>query len=368
MLLILLLLLTFFVSFLIQILVIRVFEKHPFCIDDASTNKPQRFHHVSTPRVGGLGIFFAFITGFLLSNLLTVAGNDFINRSTLILFLLPAFSAGLYEDIKSNIGPALRVIIMAVSPALVAIFLDSNLNPSINFTTNLSVTDIGFTKLPLWLGFPFTIFSVVGVINAINIIDGFNGLASGVSIIALISFAIVSFMIEDQLTLNLCIILISAIAGFLVWNFPKGKIFLGDGGAYLIGFLLAVISILLVKRNPQISPWYPVTVLAYPIFEVFFSIYRKRFKRHGSAFKPDRLHLHMLIYKRITRNNPKTSFQIWLFFLFFNVAAFLFRSNTFILICIFFSFSSIYVYLYRRRIKFKVSVLVHLDNRAKRSI
>ena len=94
-------------------------------------------------------------------------------------------------------------------------------------------------------------------------------------------------------------------------TFLRGKIFLGDSGAYIIGFLLAILSILTVKRNPEISPWFPIAVLAYPIFETLFSIYRRKFIQKKSPLKNDGLHLHTLIYRRITKGNPKTSLYIW---------------------------------------------------------
>jgi UDP-N-acetylmuramyl pentapeptide phosphotransferase/UDP-N-acetylglucosamine-1-phosphate transferase len=86
---------------------------------------------------------------------------------------------------------------------------------------------------------------------------------------------------------------------------------LGDGGAFFLGFALATIALLLHHEHPaQVSQWYPLGVLIYPVFEVLFSIYRKKFLRGTSPFLPDRLHFHMLINKRITRNNPQTSLYI----------------------------------------------------------
>jgi UDP-N-acetylmuramyl pentapeptide phosphotransferase/UDP-N-acetylglucosamine-1-phosphate transferase len=215
------------------------------------------------------------------------------------------------------------------------------------------IYDIGLFKLPLWIAIPFTIFAVVGVTNAINIIDGFNGLAGGVSIIILSAFVIVSYIQGDQLILNISLFLIFAILGFLVCNFPRGKIFLGDGGAYFIGFMLAIISVLLVSRNSEVSPWFPLVVLAYPIFEVLFSIYRRKLIKGNSAFVPDGFHFHTLIFKRISRNNSKTSVHIWIFVAFFSGITIPFYSDTTILMIIFVLFSASYIYLYRSIVRFK---------------
>jgi len=333
-----LLLFVFVISFLVQIIVIKVSRKKTFCIDYADLDKPQKFHENSVPRAGGLGILIALVVGFSIMNIIEER-NEFLY---LTLSALPAFIAGFSEDKGSHMSPKLRLSIIGVGAVLAMMLLNS------------VVYDIGLFRLPVWLALPFTLFCVIGVTNAINIIDGFNGLSSGVSIIALTSFAASSYIYGDQFVFSISIIMIAAILGFSVCNFPKGKIFLGDGGAYLIGFLFALISILLVQRNPEISPWFPVVVLSYPIFETLFSIYRKKIKRGKSAFKPDRVHFHMLIYKRITKNNPKTSVYIWLLVVVFNVIALSFHSNTFYLIVTFISFSIMYLYLYRKIVKFKV--------------
>jgi UDP-N-acetylmuramyl pentapeptide phosphotransferase/UDP-N-acetylglucosamine-1-phosphate transferase len=111
---------------------------------------------------------------------------------------------------------------------------------------------------------------------------------------------------EDQEMFNIILVSGSAIFAFFIINFPKGKIFLGDGGAYLIGFVVALIGISLASSYPKISPWYILAILGYPVWEVFFSIYRK-LKAKCSPMQPDAYHLHMLVYRHITKNNPLTS-------------------------------------------------------------
>ena len=105
----------------------------------------------------------------------------------------------------------------------------------------------------------------------------------------------------DEFVATAALIVIGAVFGFFIWNFPAGLIFLGDGGAYVLGFLLGELSVLLLMRNPQVSPMFCLLLCAYPIFETVFSIYRKKFLRGGSAGMPDGVHLHMLVYKRLMR-------------------------------------------------------------------
>ena len=111
--------------------------------------------------------------------------------------------------------------------------------------------------------------------------------------------------------LEIIFINIAVLIGFLLLNFPKGKIFLGDGGAYFLGFSLAVISLLLHHNHPtEISQWYPLALLIYPVFELGFSIYRRRFLEKKEATLHDNNHLHQLIYRNITKNNPLTTLYI----------------------------------------------------------
>jgi UDP-GlcNAc:undecaprenyl-phosphate GlcNAc-1-phosphate transferase len=347
--------LSFSVSFLIQYLVIKLSSRNAFCIDCAETDKPQRFHSVTTPRAGGLGIFIAFVIGNLslvLSQLSFDSNPTFFTcQYPLIFSIFPAFFAGFYEDMGSHIKPGFRLFIMILSSVIAIILLDT------------IVYDTGLFRFPKYLAIPFTVFAIVGVTNSINIIDGFNGLASGVSLIALASFGLVSYIHGDYLILSFTLILIFSILGFFAWNFPRGKIFLGDSGAYIIGFLLAILSILIVKRNPEISPWFPFAVLSYPIFETLFSIYRRKFIQKKSPLNQDGLHLHTLIYRRVAKNNSKTSFYIWPLVTFVNILALIFHSNIFMLILVFILFAMVYICIYQRLVRFKWAIYKNRESR-----
>ncbi len=97
-----------------------------------------------------------------------------------------------------------------------------------------------------------------------------------VAIISLLVIGYAAFKANDLVLASSCLIVIGAIGGFFIWNYPRGLIFLGDGGAYLIGYLIATLSILLVIRNPSVSPWFALLVNAYPIFETLFIIWRRK--------------------------------------------------------------------------------------------
>ena len=145
--------------------------------------------------------------------------------------------------------------------------------------------------------------------NAINIIDGFNGLASGIILLILLSFAITSYTHGNMTILYIILTTLGTTVAFLILNFPRGKIFLGDGGAYLLGFIVSIIGIFLASKYESVSPWYILAIFIYPVWEVLFSIGRKLFIGL-SPMQPDSKHLHMLVYRQITHNNSLTALFI----------------------------------------------------------
>jgi UDP-N-acetylmuramyl pentapeptide phosphotransferase/UDP-N-acetylglucosamine-1-phosphate transferase len=144
----------------------------------------------------------------------------------------------------------------------------------------------------------FTAISVAGIANAINIIDGFNGLSSGTVMIILASLGSIAVFKGDVVLANHCLLLGSAVFGFWLVNFPLGKLFLGDGGAYFVGFSLAWLAVLLLMRNPSLSPWLVLLASAYPVIEVLYSVWRrKRIKQPTGG--PDNLHLHSVVKTQV---------------------------------------------------------------------
>ena len=147
----------------------------------------------------------------------------------------------------------------------------------------------------------FTAFAVGGIANSINIIDGYNGLAGGYAVIVLAALAWVAGQVGDPVVLTASLVMLGALLGFLLWNYPAGKIFMGDGGAYLLGFWLGELAVLLVVRNPDVSPWFPLMLLAYPVVDTLFSMYRRHILRGYSPGDADAMHLHQLVFGRLAR-------------------------------------------------------------------
>jgi len=251
----------------------------------------QKFHAAPTPRIGGLSLYLALLAAFLL-----VPQGHLSLLGSLLFLALPAFGAGFLEDLTGRVGVRDRLLATILSGALFSI------------ATGYSLASVGIPPLDLLLGwFPFsllfTAIAIGGVANSVNIIDGFNGLAGGVLIICFTLFGILSWQVGDTVLIELCVLCVLAISGFMVLNFPFGKIFMGDGGAYFMGFMLAAMAVMLPVRNPEVSPWASVVVCAYPLIETLFSMLRRLWLRADPG-QPDSLHLHSLIKVRITRRFP----------------------------------------------------------------
>jgi UDP-N-acetylmuramyl pentapeptide phosphotransferase/UDP-N-acetylglucosamine-1-phosphate transferase len=315
-------------------------------------------------RIGGIALFLALLCLHLV---LSTLFNHSILLSNLLLTALPVFTMGLIEDLTKRVSPKLRLLASFMSAALAAYLMGHLINQ-----THIALLD--YLLAYSVVAYLLTLFAVAGVINSINLIDGFNGLASMVCLLICLSIAYVALQYQDYELLLACVATVGAILGFFVWNYPKGLIFLGDGGAYLLGFLIVQLSIALVVRHPSVSPWYMVLLLIYPIMETLFSIYRRKIIRGISPTMPDGVHLHMLIYKRLIRfafqkqlvhhnkqykqhytikRNAATSPYLWLLSSAAVVPATLFYKQTWLLqaFCLLFVVS--YVWLYWRIVKFK---------------
>jgi UDP-N-acetylmuramyl pentapeptide phosphotransferase/UDP-N-acetylglucosamine-1-phosphate transferase len=247
----------------------------------------QKVHARPTPRVGGVGIYLALVIAAAVA---TDADTARILR-TLLIAGAPALFMGLLEDVTKKISVLARLAATFASGVL-GCWMDG-----------LALNHVDVPLLDLALGFGpfatvFTGFAVSGVANAINIIDGHNGLASGTTVIALLALAGIASQASDIPLTMVSVILAAAVAGFWLVNFPWGKLFLGDGGAYFAGFALAWIAVLLPMRNPAVSPWASLLVCGYPVIEVLYSVAR-RWNLGQSPGQPDRRHLHSMVASRI---------------------------------------------------------------------
>ena len=277
-------------SFLTCLILVLTKKWHGSLSMDSSTGI-QKVHTSPTPRIGGIGIAIGVLAGFAASSHGIAAAEKRAILSAILLAGIPAFIFGLLEDLTKKVS---------VKTRLLATMASGILGWGI---TGVSVTHADAPGLDFLLGFTlisvlFTAFAVGGIANSVNIIDGLNGLASGTSIIMLAAFGIIARQVGDIPLAFTCLVIAGAVFGFFLINWPLGKIFLGDGGAYFLGFTLAWIAVLLPERNSSISPWTSFLICLYPVLEVAISVIRRSSRAGYSPAQPDLSHLHSLANKR----------------------------------------------------------------------
>jgi UDP-N-acetylmuramyl pentapeptide phosphotransferase/UDP-N-acetylglucosamine-1-phosphate transferase len=274
----------FVASFLLCIAVVLTKRWHgAFSMD--TSDGIQKFHYNPTSRIGGIPIVLALAMAWGNSN---AAIKDILEP---ILFAgMPAFLYGIAEDLTKQIGVVQRLLATMASGILA-----------------WWITDYSLSRLDIWgadtlmqftfFSVIFTAFAVGGVANSINIIDGFNGYASLTCSIGFIGFALIAFQVGDKNLAVVSAILAASVLGFFWVNWPFGKLFLGDGGAYFLGFSLAWIAVLLIERNQSVSAFAALVICILPITEVLISIFRRKV-RNMHPGKPDNLHFHSIFFRR----------------------------------------------------------------------
>ena len=244
-------------------------------------NAIQKIHQGIIPRIGGIAIIGGlWFTCLCIPSVL----NPIILPSLLAASAI--FALGFLEDLTGSVRVTYRLLLSFIPGAALA------------YWTGIDLTHLGFASLDNllalpWIAIAFTAFALAGVTHAFNLIDGLNGLAAYSCLWILGGYCALGFIYDDHLVLQLCLLLGSPILGFLLFNWPWGKCFLGDGGAYFLGFWCAWIGVLLVERHAQISPFAPLVICAYPIIEALFSIARRSLRGKSSG-EPDQGHLHQL--------------------------------------------------------------------------
>lgn len=242
---------------------------------------PQAIHFLSVPRTGGAAVFAGIIVVSLESA-----------PWALLVAVTFSFVPGLVEDLTRRVSPLARYGFAAIAGALAWTFADVRI-----LRLDLPIIDalLIFPAVSLVL----TVFAVASFTHAMNLLDGLHGLSAGTVVIAAIAIALVAQTHGDHTLQTLCWGTTAALSGFLLLNFPWGRIFLGDGGAYLGGTLLACLAILLVKRNDAVSPWFAVAVLAHPTVETLLTVVRRLTLHRAAIDVADARHLHSLLYRRL---------------------------------------------------------------------
>ncbi len=276
-------LLTCFYSFMTALFaaLIMVPFLRQWALDKDSVDQPdaRKIHDVPMPRLGGIAIFLAF----LFSAIIYLPIDERIRgvlAGTLIIF-----ATGVVDDLNglTSRGKFAGQIAACLTTILVGKLYLTNLGDLFGF---------GPVVMPAWLGVLFTLFAVVGVINATNLIDGLDGLAGGVSSIALTAFFLIGWLGDDPVTMILSAALVGAIFGFLKYNFYPARIFMGDTGSMVVGYVLAFIAVFSTQRpGATISPMVPVLILGLPLLDTVW-VMTRRMMQGLSPFAADRTHIH----------------------------------------------------------------------------
>ena len=253
-----------FGSFFVSLLIIASGRVHShYTSRGLNEIEVQRIHVGSTPRIGGLAILFGCAYAWYNSDNFSSNYLGYI-----ILSGIPVLLLGLLDDLYFKISPVYRLIGASISSIIAILLLKTWLN-----RVDVFLVDQLFLLSPFAV--LFTIFATTGVAHAFNLIDGLNGLSLGVSLATSFFLTVIAWITSDTLIVLLCLVFFLSSLGLFLLNFPWGKIFLGDGGAYFQGHCLSWIAILLLARNPEITAWSILLIFFWPVVETVFSIYRR---------------------------------------------------------------------------------------------
>jgi UDP-N-acetylmuramyl pentapeptide phosphotransferase/UDP-N-acetylglucosamine-1-phosphate transferase len=296
------------ISLICSMLIIFSQRWHGGLSFDHDLSGVQKFHTIAVPRVGGLAVVAGIFFGLLCCGMLfpwTIRASVETQILLLLCASAPAFAAGIVEDLIKSVSVKLRLVATVCSALLASLGLGATL-------VELDIWGVDALLVLSPIAIAVTAIVVAGGVNAINIIDGFNGLAVCVIIIMSAALGVVGWSVGDSFVALLSALGGGAALGFLLLNYPKGKLFLGDGGAYFLGFWVSEIAVLLLVRNANVNAWQVLAICAYPVIEVLFSMYRRKILKNRSPGAPDALHLHTLVYRRLVgRRGARSTREIW---------------------------------------------------------
>jgi UDP-GlcNAc:undecaprenyl-phosphate GlcNAc-1-phosphate transferase len=264
------------ICFITSILITPLVKKLAFKV--GATDKPnqRKVHEKIMPRLGGLAIYISFVVG-----LLVLRPEDPYNIPIIIGSLIIIIT-GILDDIM-ELSAKVKMAGQIVAALVVVMW---------------GGLQVSFVNLPLFgqlefgfLSIPITILWIVGITNAINLIDGLDGLAAGVSSIALITISGMAIIMGNTFVVAMGAIVLASTLGFLIYNFYPAKIFMGDTGAMFLGYIISVLSLLGFKNVTFISFIIPIIILGVPISDTFFAIIRRILNKKPLS-AADKSHLH----------------------------------------------------------------------------
>lgn len=271
-------------TFCFSLVLVPIFKKIAFHIGAIDYPNKRRLNKVPMPTIGGLAVFLSFIFGYLIFGRGTVEMISILIASFIILLV------GLIDDINpisakyQLIGQTLAVIIIVCHGHIT---ID-------NFT--ILGTNLVFREP---LNYIVSIIFMIGIINAIDLSDGMDGLSSGISIIYFLTILVIAMFLKmaGNIDTTIAILMIGSLLGFLVYNLPPAKIYIGDSGSNFMGLMVATTALYGFKLATFTSLIIPLAILATPIIDVLFSIIRRSLQKKNPFTTPDKDHLHHQLLK-----------------------------------------------------------------------
>lgn len=279
---IILIILMVLIPFIFVVSTIPIIKKIANHIGAMDIPNKRKVHTKPIPRLGGLGIFFGFLLGYMLFGQHTITMNSILIGSFILIL------TGIFDDIKPL--KASHKFIGQLIAALIVILYGEILIKDVNI--------FGLYINFKIFAYPITLLFILGCVNCLNLIDGLDGLAGGISAIFFITISIIAYVKGiSTLAFIITLIMLGSTLGFLVHNFHPAKIFMGDTGSMFLGFIIAVITILGFKSVLASSIFIPMFILIVPILDTFCAIIRRKLKGE-SISTPDKKHFHHQLLKR----------------------------------------------------------------------
>ena len=319
------------------------FKRNKFAPNYSGDNHQKYIKEKSIPLSGGM----------ILVSLLLVLFFD--NHSIFSIALLAIFFIGFISDLNLLSSPRHRFILQAMIIFIFVYFINLNVGPTRIFFLDFFLENILFSFL-------FTTFCLMIVVNGSNFIDGLNGILLGYYLIILGIIFNLSIFWEININYHEIIFLITLMVFLLIFNFSN-KLYMGDGGAYTLGFTVSYFLITYYQNNQNISPFFIILLLWYPCFENLFSIIRK-FRFHKSPLKSDVKHFHQLLFffiakkfkcKNFYANNISSLIILFYNLLVFTIASQKIHDSKFQIILVLANIV-VYILVYFRLFNFKYSL------------
>ena len=287
----------FMISFAASGLLVLLFQNYSMPKLQSSSG-PQKIHEGFVPRFGGLAV----LTG-LFPSLLSFPS---VNQSLFIMLTfvaLPVLLAGLLEDFTGCVSAGIRFVVSLLAGGMFCLM-------SGYVISSVNIVLIDFFLSVQAISILLTILAIASLANSLNIIDGLNGLAGSSTVFMTMSLGFLASQSGDEQLSIICYTIAASSLGFLLLNFPFGKFFLGDGGAYFLGFFIAAIAIIMPERNFDISPFSSLLIVIYPFYELCRSFVRRILTDGEHVFQADDKHLHSLVFRHMkTRSDLSPQVQ-----------------------------------------------------------